>query len=67
MHVLGSQSEVLHIPNIDTSNTEPPMEDTVEEQLDGGQIDDDVLHVVRQLLCTLAVSRFIYVNGVREN
>ena len=43
MHVFGSQSEVLCISDIDTSNTEPPVDDTVDEQqLDGGQIDDDV-------------------------
>ena len=42
MHVLGSQNEVLRFSDIDTSNTEPPVEDAVDEQLDGGQIDDDV-------------------------
>ena len=42
MHVLGSQNEVLRFSDIDTSNTEPSLEDTVDEQLNGGQIDDDV-------------------------
>ena len=42
MHVLGSQNEVLRFSHIDMSNTEPPLEDTVDEQLYGGQTDDDV-------------------------
>ena len=40
MHVLVSQSGVLYVrsSDIDASNTEPPQEDSVNEQLDGSQI-----------------------------
>ena len=41
MHVLISQSEVLHSSCIDASITEPCNEDLMNEQLDGSHVDGE--------------------------
>ena len=41
MHVLISQSEVLHSSCIDASITEPCNEDLMDEQLDGSHVDGE--------------------------